>query len=76
MNSLIHHYVTFALIVNSGRSPSEISLEAVEHLGFSRVQPIPVTHGLNVTVPGAAAGWVDTVTQFGSGKVSCLVCLS
>ncbi|XP_071797037.1 glutathione hydrolase-like YwrD proenzyme [Asterias amurensis] len=54
----------------SGRSPSEISLEAVEHLGFSKDQPIPVTHGLHVTVPGAAAGWVDTVTQFGSGKLS------
>lgn len=25
---------------------------------------------LSVTVPGAAAGWVDTVERFGSGKVS------
>ncbi|KHN94843.1 acylase ACY 1 [Metarhizium album ARSEF 1941] len=30
---------------------------------------IPKTSALAVTVPGAAAGWVDTVERFGSGKV-------
>ncbi|XP_038063449.1 glutathione hydrolase-like YwrD proenzyme [Patiria miniata] len=54
----------------SGRSSSDINLDVVQQLGFSSTNPIPRTHGLNVTVPGAAAGWVDTVTEFGSGKLS------
>ncbi|CAI8043659.1 hypothetical protein GBAR_LOCUS24216 [Geodia barretti] len=32
--------------------------------------PLPVRHVHNVTVPGAAAGWVDTVSTMGSGKLS------
>lgn len=31
---------------------------------------IPLRHGLAVTVPGAAAGWVDVFEKFGSGKLS------
>ncbi|KAL3440915.1 nucleophile aminohydrolase [Aspergillus insuetus] len=31
---------------------------------------IPLNSVLAVTTPGAAAGWVDTVQQFGSGKLS------
>lgn len=31
---------------------------------------IPMSSALAVTVPGAAAGWVDTVERFGSGKLS------
>ena len=31
---------------------------------------IPMLSALAVTVPGAAAGWVDTVEKFGSGKLS------
>ena len=31
---------------------------------------IPMSSVHAVTVPGAAAGWVDTVTRFGSGKVN------
>jgi len=31
---------------------------------------IPLTSIHVVTVPGAAAGWVDTVEKFGSGKLS------
>jgi len=30
---------------------------------------IPLTSVHSVTVPGAAAGWVDTVERFGSGKL-------
>ena len=37
--------------------------------GFSAANPLHPEHALNVTVPGAAAGWVDTVERFGSGKV-------
>jgi gamma-glutamyltranspeptidase len=31
---------------------------------------IPTLSPLSVTVPGAAAGWVDTVERFGSGKLT------
>jgi gamma-glutamyltranspeptidase/glutathione hydrolase len=31
---------------------------------------IPLTDLNSVTVPGAAAAWVDSVEKFGSGKVS------
>jgi gamma-glutamyltranspeptidase/glutathione hydrolase len=31
---------------------------------------IPLTDLNSVTVPGAAAAWVDSVTAFGSGNVS------
>ena len=31
---------------------------------------IPLTDLNSVTVPGAAAAWVDTVQTFGSGKLS------
>lgn len=34
------------------------------------VGTIPLKHAHSVTVPGAAAGWVDTVERFGSGKLS------
>lgn len=31
---------------------------------------IPALNALSVTVPGAAAGWCDTIEKFGSGKVT------
>jgi gamma-glutamyltranspeptidase/glutathione hydrolase len=31
---------------------------------------IPLTNLNSVTVPGAAAGWLKTVEEFGSGKLS------
>jgi gamma-glutamyltranspeptidase/glutathione hydrolase len=34
---------------------------------------IPPLSAHTVTVPGAAAGWVDTVEAFGSGKVTEIV---
>ena len=57
----------------SGRSPESLTLEDLrKQLG---VEPgkggsIPLLSALAVTVPGAAAGWVDTVEKFGSGKLS------
>ncbi|KAK2768658.1 hypothetical protein FQN54_000514 [Arachnomyces sp. PD_36] len=57
----------------SGRSAANISLEGVrEKLNMAPDQPgrIPMTSVHAVTVPGAAAGWVDAVEKFGSGKVS------
>ncbi|XP_072167953.1 glutathione hydrolase-like YwrD proenzyme [Diadema setosum] len=54
----------------SGRSAAAASLDAYNKLGFHSDKYPPSHHGLNVTVPGAAAGWVDTVERFGSKKLS------
>lgn len=57
----------------SGRAPRNTTLESVrKDLGLRKGQKgsIPMTSPLSVTVPGAAAGWVDTVEKFGSGSVT------
>ena len=57
----------------SGRSGKGCTLENVRgSLGLKEGQfgKIPLDSVHSVTVPGAAAGWVDTVERFGSGKVS------
>lgn len=35
-----------------------------------QIGSIPLTSALVVTTPGAAAGWIDTVNKFGSGKLT------
>lgn len=57
----------------SGRSGAKCTLEAIRKaLGFTdgEARKIPMTSVHSVTVPGAPAGWVDTVENFGSGKLS------
>ena len=57
----------------SGRSSGSASLAQMrKDLGLEPGEPgtIPLTSVHAVTVPGAAAGWVDTVERFGSGKLS------
>ncbi|GAM82482.1 hypothetical protein ANO11243_004620 [Dothideomycetidae sp. 11243] len=57
----------------SGRAPSNITCERVrKDLGITEGSPgkIPLTSAHAVTVPGAAAGWVDVVEKFGSGKLT------
>lgn len=57
----------------SGRSAKSATLESVRSdLGLKDGDKgsIPIASPLAVTVPGAAAGWVDTVERFGSGKLS------
>ena len=57
----------------SGRSGSNWTLEGVrKDLGIKdgETGKIPMDSVHAVTVPGAAAGWVDVVEKFGSGKVS------
>ncbi|KAL2857213.1 gamma-glutamyltranspeptidase family protein [Aspergillus pseudoustus] len=57
----------------SGRAPRGLSLDiARSQLGLSPGESgrIPLSSVLAVTTPGAAAGWVDTVQRFGSGKLS------
>ena len=57
----------------SGRAPGNATGEKVrESLGIKEGEKgtIPMASAHGVTVPGAAAGWVDVVEKFGSGKVS------
>lgn len=58
----------------SGRSGAGGSLEQVQHDLVAKSgtagAKIPTTSVHSVTVPGAAAGWVDTVERFGSGNLS------
>lgn len=57
----------------SGRAGAKCSLETIRgSLGLKEGQSgkIPMDSVHAVTVPGAAAGWVDTVEKFGSGRLS------
>jgi len=57
----------------SGRSPAAVTLEGVcESLGATdpATASVPKNSVHAVTIPGAAAGWVDTVERFGSGLLS------
>lgn len=57
----------------SGRSPKNSSLEDLrKELGIAAGTngKIPTKSVHSVTVPGAAAGWVDTIEKFGSGKLT------
>nr|XP_039269771.1 glutathione hydrolase-like YwrD proenzyme isoform X2 [Styela clava] len=54
----------------SGRSPENLTLDMLNSKGFDKETGFPKIHGLAVTVPGAAAGWIDCVEKFGSGKLS------
>ena len=53
----------------SGRSPAKLTIDYVRSRGITG-RSIPLTDLNSVTVPGAAAAWVDTVEAFGSGKLS------
>ena len=65
----------------SGRAGGRCTLERIradlgigdDDEGFGAV-PLSSVHA--VTVPGAAAGWVDTVERFGSGAVSLVEVLA
>ncbi|KAJ5770029.1 uncharacterized protein N7511_002080 [Penicillium nucicola] len=57
----------------SGRYPGEATLNKVrEDLGLAPGASgnMPMMNALAATTPGAAAGWVDTIEKFGSGKLS------
>ncbi|XP_070581176.1 glutathione hydrolase-like YwrD proenzyme [Ptychodera flava] len=59
-------------INGSGRAPAGLTLEYLNGLGYDENNPIPSRHALNITVPGAAACWVDTVETFGSGQLTLM----
>jgi gamma-glutamyltranspeptidase / glutathione hydrolase len=57
----------------SGRSSGSVTLEKIRkdlNIADGQSGNIPLNHVHAATVPGAAAGWVDCVERFGSGKVS------
>lgn len=57
----------------SGRSGKDVTLDKIRkelNVKDGEVGQIPMTSVHAVTVPGAAAGWVDAVERFGSGKVT------
>jgi gamma-glutamyltranspeptidase/glutathione hydrolase len=56
-------------INGSGKSPAALSLEYLRSIGI-KGREIPLTDMNSVTVPGAASGWLKTVEEFGSGKLS------
>lgn len=52
----------------SGRSPAAMSFYSLKKAGVTDGIGLESVH--SVTVPGAAASWVDTVEKFGSGKLT------
>ncbi|KAF4306858.1 Gamma-glutamyltranspeptidase [Botryosphaeria dothidea] len=57
----------------SGRSGADVTLDTIRAdlaIPAGEVGSIPMTSVHAVTVPGAAAGWVDAVERFGSGRLS------
>lgn len=57
----------------SGHYAGNVTLDQVRkdlNIGSDKSGRIPMNSGKAVTTPGAAAGWVDTVEKFGSGKLS------
>ena len=53
----------------SGRSPKALNIEVARKNG-AKGRRLTSRDINSVTVPGAAAAWVDTVAKFGSGNVS------
>ncbi|KIY50583.1 gamma-glutamyltranspeptidase [Fistulina hepatica ATCC 64428] len=60
---------TVKALNGSGRSPAKLSIEHARSQGITGSK-LPVTDLNSVTVPGAAAAWIDTVDKFGSGNVT------
>lgn len=57
----------------SGRCPANAGLDKIRadlNIAPGKTGSLPMSSVLAVTTPGAAAGWVDTVEKFGSGKLS------
>ncbi|CAG8600296.1 5173_t:CDS:2, partial [Scutellospora calospora] len=53
----------------SGRSPAKLTLEYVRNVLGIVENNIPSLNINAATVPGAVAGWVDTINWFGSGDL-------
>ncbi|KAJ9093892.1 hypothetical protein QFC21_006265 [Naganishia friedmannii] len=68
---LFYHAATKTVkaINGSGKSPQALSLEYLRSIGI-KGREIPLTDMNSVTVPGAASGWVKTIEEFGSGRLT------
>ena len=70
---MLFQYLRMNFIVFSGRSPHRLSLDLLKKsYGISKEDgqtSLPFDSVHCITVPGAAAGWVDCVEKFGSNKV-------
>lgn len=51
----------------SGRAPKDLNLDVLKNQGITGTLPPLSIH--TITVPGAAAGWVDTIEKFGTMKL-------
>ncbi|KFA52215.1 hypothetical protein S40293_00590 [Stachybotrys chartarum IBT 40293] len=63
----------------SGRAGAACSIEAIRRdvgIPDGKIGKMPFQSAHAVTVPGAAAGWVDTVERFGSGKLDLATILA
>jgi len=49
----------------SGRAPAGLTLEKLAEKGYTKETHLPRFSVHTITVPGATAGWVDTVEEFG-----------
>ncbi|KAJ2785417.1 hypothetical protein GGI15_001933 [Coemansia interrupta] len=54
----------------SGRAPAGLTIDRLRNEFDISGSEIPFHNVHGATVPGAAAGWVDTVAHFGSGNLS------
>ncbi|KAF5313283.1 hypothetical protein D9619_002992 [Psilocybe cf. subviscida] len=59
---------TVKALNGSGRAPAKLTIDYLQSRGLKN--SIPLTDLNSVTVPGAAAAWLDTIETFGSGSVS------
>ncbi|KAF9015493.1 nucleophile aminohydrolase [Cyathus striatus] len=59
---------TVKALNGSGRSPKKLTIDYAKQRGMSG--RIPLNDLNSVTVPGAAAAWLDTIEHFGSGNVT------
>lgn len=57
-------------LLGNGSAPEHLTLDRVLKAGYSSENPLPPTSVQTIPVPGAAAGWVDTIDSFGSGKLT------
>ena len=54
----------------SGRAPSALTIDEARSVAPAMARSLPNLHAHAVTVPGAAAGWCETLERWGSGRVT------
>ncbi|KAK4528430.1 hypothetical protein GAYE_SCF56G6373 [Galdieria yellowstonensis] len=57
-------------LLGNGAAPEQLTLERVAEAGFGPENPLLPSSVHTIPVPGAAAGWVDTIETFGSGNLT------